>query len=524
MNVTKKLNIHRPEGFSGKGDKYLFSLIDDVAGIINKQNELFDDLLYLSEEWVGKLAVMVLEFAEDLHNDIGIWKSYENYNKKYFGTPFPLTVKSGVNLKVKKFDVLRFKHFLWNIYSAIDPEIIIPPHCFEIDCLSEDFSLFFAEKFSNIPCDSGIKRFLEEPNTYGWDVKKKLVWLGTHSYFFRLHFLIYLSGQKEGVDKNGASIECIDNFVNLQTTGWSGLGIIDVLPEILNISNKQRKDIRDWCERHDACFKILSKKGKEMIVKNIVNGQRYTIMFGGGKNPFQINHCVFGRLVFYNGYWYWSGQQKNFGELSKEQEYDIKQNFLKTAALITYRYDDKLALKAREMVKKRCNEFVEYFENDLAIFSDGLSMASELQKRDRKQFDALPEKKRSAILKKHKLQNPFPSFSLPQDLLEDDSGVAVFFNPDEGEEIMRNFNNVKNGFEKKGENLNLDEQDAIRIFMESEAICPKFIQRMTDDYGDESILSSYLMSGNEDGKCLDYLLRRFKGHFYRKRYPEISFV
>ncbi len=39
-----------------------------------------------------------------------------------------------------------------------------------------------------MPRDSGVKAFLATPNDFGWDVKRKLIWLGSKSYPFRLPY------------------------------------------------------------------------------------------------------------------------------------------------------------------------------------------------------------------------------------------------------------------------------------------------------------------------------------------------
>jgi hypothetical protein len=38
-----------------------------------------------------------------------------------------------------------------------------------------------------LPRDSGVARFLAGPNEFGWDIKRKLLWLGINSYLFRFH-------------------------------------------------------------------------------------------------------------------------------------------------------------------------------------------------------------------------------------------------------------------------------------------------------------------------------------------------
>ena len=71
---------------------------------------------------------------------------------------------------------------------------------------------------------------------------------------------------------------------------------------------------------------------------------------------------------------------------------------------------------------------------------------------------------------------------------------------------------------------NDDELDAIRGFLESDSISPRFVNKLVQEYGDESIRVAFLIPEKPNHPCLDFLFRRHKGHFYRKRYPTISFL
>ena len=104
------------------------------------------------------------------------------------------------------------------------------------------------------------------------------------------------------------------------------------------------------------------------------------------------------------------------------------------------------------------------------------------------------------------------------------SGVCIYFNPDEGQEIIQDFFDIVSGFKKKGINLNDDEHDAIRGFFESDAISPRFVNKLVQEYGDESIRVAFLIPDKTNHPYLDFLFRRHKGHFYRKRYPTISLL
>jgi hypothetical protein len=88
----------------------------------------------------------------------------------------------------------------------------------------------------------------------------------------------------------------------------------------------------------------------------------------------------------------------------------------------------------------------------------------------------------------------------------------------------RNFITSLTDLRKKGFNLSENEQDAIRGFIFSEVISPRFVKKLVQEHGDKSISAAFLIPNNFNDYYLDYLLHRHKGDFYRKRYPGISFI
>ncbi|MFC1981478.1 hypothetical protein ACFLVN_04455 [Chloroflexota bacterium] len=57
--------------------------------LIRAQESLAHNTLYLPSRKLEELATVLVEFAEDIHNDIGIRNSLERYNIEFFGTPLP---------------------------------------------------------------------------------------------------------------------------------------------------------------------------------------------------------------------------------------------------------------------------------------------------------------------------------------------------------------------------------------------------------------------------------------------------
>ena len=151
-------------------------------------------------------------------------------------------------------------------------------------------------------------------------------------------------------------------------------------------------------------------------------------------------------------------------------------------------------------------------------------MAADWQKEFRAQWDSRPQDLLPEVIEKHGLKKGRPEVQIPEDLLGHKDGLGVFLNPDEGKEIMTHFASLIAGLKKKGEGLTVDEEMTIRGFFESPAVSPKFVRRVLEEYGDESVRAVFLLKGDLPGYWLDYLLRSRKGHFYRKRYPTLAVV
>ena len=79
--VRDILAEHRPRGFAGRGDKYLAEVAQGVRRLLVKnQQTLTYPTCRLTEHQLSQVAVLLVEFAEDIHNDIGLWRTLESFN------------------------------------------------------------------------------------------------------------------------------------------------------------------------------------------------------------------------------------------------------------------------------------------------------------------------------------------------------------------------------------------------------------------------------------------------------------
>jgi Protein of unknown function (DUF3843) len=516
MNVY----VHRPHQQLGRSERVLMHMTTELTNVLLKaQRSLTFETLQLSKHHREAVALILVELAEDLYHDIGIWRSLEQYNREFFGTPLPCVLSAEEPHEAHPVTPARVQYFLWTLYRELEPELLLAPQHQDLVQLSSVIATFLHERFAHVQFDSGVKTFLSLPNTYGWHVKKKLIWLGQHSYLFRLTFGNYVRAHGGKPD-----IPTIDDFVCQATTCWSGLGVIDLLAALLDITDVQRTSVRSWYERHTAYFRVVAVREPCVELVNLLNEQPYTVRVEEEAKRFHVGGVVFGSVVPWDGMWYWSGVQQMFGTVTTDTLQRSLKDFALKAPHLVYRYNKPLAAKAREIVRTHYQQFVTYYGKDLVRYPESRAMAAEMHKFFRYQVEAAVQDLPAADRQQYPRADRSPIPALPSEFLHMKNGVGVYFNPAEGQEMMAGFDVIVSGLQKQGEHLTDDEAESIRALLQADAISPAFVRRLVQEYGDASIVAAFLIQRETAPQYLDYLLRRYKGHFYRRRYPSLTLV
>ena len=93
----------------------------------------------------------------------------------------------------------RFRHFLWVLYPTLVEGLMLSPGHKDLRRMADAGSVLPVRCFlSHTQKDSGVGAFLLTPNAHAWDVKRKLLWLGRHSFMFRTMFAQYINDKAEG--------------------------------------------------------------------------------------------------------------------------------------------------------------------------------------------------------------------------------------------------------------------------------------------------------------------------------------
>jgi Protein of unknown function (DUF3843) len=509
---------------AGRLGQRLAGLALALRGVVAETQKMFIyPTCQLDNNALDKLVVALVEFGEDIHAGIGLWQALENYQSEFFGTPLPLFLDVGEPLS-GSFDPRRVGYFLYILWGQFKPGLLIAPDHRDLIKLAETVSEFLTVAFRHGPRDSAVARFLNTPNRRGWDVKRKLVWVGQYSYLFRQQCARYL--EEYGTGKT--DIDAIDDFICQHCTDWCGLGVIDLLAAALDLQEPDRTTLRSWYERHNAPYVVqtIVKRGvvtETMEVINVVNDQPYCVRLEMGKCPFVAGQIVIGSLVPWRGEWYWSGGQRIWPKAETTLLAALKKEYVEKLSGIAYRYCGDLSQKAREFLGEHHEQFVAHHGDNLAVFSDGLSLAAAAQKRMRTLFEKRSEGMVGDVVRRHGLRNQWPRLKFPDAFLKHRDGIGAFFNPAEGEEYMLGFNQLRLAFRKQEAPLTKDEVETVHALIENQNISPAFVERLVREHGCGAIGSAYLIRNFQQTPHLAWLLRRFKGRFYRTRYPAIAF-
>ena len=512
---------HNPSGYEGEIDSHLPRLVKELRRLLSRTQRTFGHTnLFLGRSDLEKLAGLLVDFAIDVHCGIGFWESYEAYNREWLGTPLPMSICEGDKAPPEGIDSARIRHLLWVLYPELKEGLVLAPFHRDLLRMVDAAQPFLDEGTSRLPTDSGAKQFLATSNRYGWDVKKKLVWLGTQSYLFRPLFRNYAAQNCDGEPDIGHT----DDFVCSECTRWSGLGAVDILARVLDVGEDDRRDLRSWYERHMAPYKILSASSSTLCALNVISNEQYVVRLDMEDSPFREGQLVYGSLVPWRGEWYWSGTQHMYREATQALIDSSRDAFIQRSSSVVCRYWKDYEHKVRERAQELHEEMMKFYGAELVSYPDGLAMAADWQKEFRRQFESKPQDQIEAVVARHGLKDGRTRISIPDDLLNATGGVGVFLNPDEGKEIMREFDLLVTAFGRKGAGLTDDEEGVVMEFIRSEAVSPRFVKRMVKEHGPESIRAAFMLPEDSPGYWLDYLLRCCKGHFFRRRYPTLSLV
>src|SRR5215471_5531526 len=148
---------HRSQRGFGRSERSLTKIAEELTRFLTKaQRSLTYDTLHLSGRQRETLASLLVEFAEDLSCDIGIWRSLEAYNRGFFGTPLPCVLPPGEAMDADPVNPERMQFLLWTLYAELEPGLILAPNHQDLARLALWVAEFLSPRVARLRDDSAV--------------------------------------------------------------------------------------------------------------------------------------------------------------------------------------------------------------------------------------------------------------------------------------------------------------------------------------------------------------------------------
>jgi len=507
-------------------DKYYFDLTNELAAYWQKlQDSFLYQTLKLEPKSIGEASWILVSYFEDILNNIGIWVALSTKHLELYQSTVPLLDCPNDLFSGKQIREPEIKYLIWNYYLEEIPELIMNI------CSHKDLSLlaraiyeFLDAKKKEAPREDRIHQFLNQSNKECFIVKRKLIWFGTASYLFLKPYQSYMAKQ----DKNADMIDMTDEFILRECTKLSGFSPLDVLAEVIGLKAKEKKELLFWRDKHLSIYKLKDKTKQLFIFTNLLNNQDYQVPKNENvsNEPFQIGVVFHGSFVYWHNFWHWSANAKVLGKIPQQEIDSLKQKIMTKTPRIIYRFDKKLLKQAQISLQRQYKEFVDYFGDTLVHYDDGYKMAEEFQnylvQHSANRAKEIAKEEFEMFKKKYNWTKNRPKITLPNDLLES-KDVSLFMSRADGTNFFQGLTAFVKSIRKKGKSLTEDDHTIIFNCITSSSIGPEVFYKIRETCPLDSIADTFKL-GKLENRKLEFLLRCYKGKYYKEIYPNVSLL
>ncbi len=490
-------------------EKVMYSQSIELLKLITALEKQFktDVFSFLNKQMRYEYALIILEFAEDLHKDAKFWSVVEEHNIALFDTPLPFFLKAGERIK-SVFDVNRFKFFLYNMQMYPYQISTYSPNNPDLDLFARKIAEFCENFFKTVPLNTLLRSIEDLSEVNYFDIQFNLKILSGNLYLFRG---LFSRMNEENINDKKADFSLLsEQYVFEKTTTWSGLGVIDVFLSKNKLTENLQKDVRSWNKRITSYFVVKSFQNDLIIFQNLLNNEEYSVLKSCFEYNFQKDDLIYGQIAPFDGYYYFTHSPEFVDENDNNKIAEIVNVFAEENIELNLRSNKTKLQTIYDELKQANVRFVEFFQNDW-IYVDNFTDLNQIEK----QFGDYLADNKNVYSEEDKLFEETNS----SDNSKLDDTICVFFNPHFGLEALTNFDLFKSGMEKKGKNLTNDETLNILSVIAMGSISPEFILRAVKEFGDESIARVFSINKEETPDYLPFLLRKFKGNHFKERYP-----
>lgn len=505
-------------------DTQFVPICNQVLTIFNKHKDYFDHF-EIEPEYKKSLSIAIVAYFEDYISEIGIWKSFVNYNQSIYGYYLPFYDLTEYDTEYLNIEDIAY--IIYHFFSLDNLDEVINP-ILKIWDLAEEIYNYLEPLIDSVNPTSFYEKYLKISATDDYFlVKEKMVWFTTKSYLLGFSFAPIIQDASDKiinfVKKNmdyAPHIEMLlyqslDDLVLMQRSSFSALNTAEWFALLANADDATKECIRNLQFRHSGAYLYTEKTGNQYFKYINMESQREYLVHQESvkvkKEPASPNSTVFNlHFIFWDGKWWQSGSAIGASKESYSGPM-IKPH------LVPWTYNDTQKESAKISITNMYKSHVDFFGSPLYIANDiddlvekmmGVTKSMGSLKKDEKE-----EAERLDAMKK-RLKKQY------QKAIGNAKNIAFFFIEGKGQYIMPDINQLLDVLQKE----NATKEEKNQSFFTLIDYNPYFAQYILEHFPVDNLNYMHKVPNSNPYKLLPYFWRFYHPSEFGIKVPDVSLV
>jgi hypothetical protein len=357
-------------------DRHYLKCCNEVFKIMNPYKDWFDDG-ELTRENRKELACMLVSYFEDFICEIGIWKTFIEYNKELHGYYLPFYDLSDYDPEYLNVEDIAYLN--WHVMTkCLDTRIYAPDHVYVMELAAKVF-VYLEDRIEETPGIDFYEQYLKVTASMDlYELKDKLFWMSTKSYLMGWEFgakwedesvklVKAYSNQPEMIAPMNYAMT--EDFIYSKRSPFAAMNAPEWLSKLARCDDQTREVIRQLSQRHQGYYTCTGITDGHYIFQNIKTEKEYLVVKHSIKNPLtdrDINNITYiMNLVKWDGDWWLTGMMS--GWVMGEQE---RKKAMNQPVSQFWAWPEETQKRLRDSTEKMYHAFTDLFGSPLALFSN----------------------------------------------------------------------------------------------------------------------------------------------------------
>ncbi len=511
-------------------DRHYLKCCNEVFKILKAYKDWFSEG-EMTRENRKELACMLVSYFEDFICEIGIWKTFIEYNKELHGYYLPFYDLSEYDPEYLNIEDIAY--LIWHVITkCLDTRVYAPDHIYTME-LAELVYDYLESKIEEVPGIADFyEHFLEVPaNMDFFELKDKLFWISTQSYLMGWELgpqwgeesAKIVSDHKHQPEMIAPmSYAVTEDFIYSNRCSFAAMNPPEWLSKLARCEEDDVRETINGLKRHQGYYICKGVIGNYYKFQNIKTEREYLVLKKSvkahiTKDEFNVITYIM-TLIHWNEDWWLTGIMSGWEMSEKEKKKAMSQpnpSFWSLAA--------EQQQRLSENTEKMYESFIDLFGTPLALFSNRKEFENANRDIIQHYNNSLGAKVDPDFeLRKKEYQEMFGAENnIGFSTLSGAGGYGMFFVKGVGMIILQDIQDVIILLKKK----NLSTEEKVELFYDLTVnIMPGVADYLLEKFGKENFVHPISLSNVNPFRDRHYYWRFFHPDEFGPDYPLMTEV